>query len=87
MPTHLHNQSSSRLLLALCLCIIFMAAEMIGGYIAGSVAVVSDGAHLLTDVIGFLISLIAIATSKKKSTKNFNLGFYRIGKVFTLFFS
>ncbi|EEB11130.1 zinc transporter, putative [Pediculus humanus corporis] len=84
MPTHLHNQSSSRLLLALCLCIIFMAAEMIGGYIAGSVAVVSDGAHLLTDVIGFLISLIAIATSKKKSTKNFNLGFYRIEILATL---
>lgn len=79
---HFHPHSSSKLILALCLCILFMAAEMVGGYIAGSVAVVSDGAHLLTDVVGFLISLIAIATSKKKNTKNFNLGFYRIGTIF-----
>lgn len=58
----------------------FMIAEMIGGYLAGSVAIVSDGAHLLIDVLGFVISLIAITTSKRKGTTKFNLGFFRIGK-------
>lgn len=61
-----------------------MVAEMVGGYLAGSVAVVSDGAHLLTDIVGFSISLIALSTSKKKSTKNFNLGFYRIGNTINI---
>lgn len=63
----------------MCLCVVFMVAEIIGGYIAGSLAVITDGAHLLTDVIGFLISLLAITSSKKKCSKKFNLGFYRIG--------
>ncbi|KAK6619939.1 hypothetical protein RUM44_006339 [Polyplax serrata] len=77
-PAHGHAHSTSKLVLTLCLCLMFMIAEMIGGYLAGSVAIVSDGAHLLIDVLGFVISLIAITTSKRKGTTKFNLGFFRI---------
>lgn len=57
-----------------------MGAEVIGGYIAGSLAIITDGIHLVMDLFGFLISFIALSSSQRKSTKQFNLGFYRIGK-------
>lgn len=37
-----------------------MAGEIIGGYISGSLAIITDAAHMLSDVAGFLISYFAI---------------------------
>ena len=38
----------------------FMIAEIIGGWISGSLAIMTDAAHLLSDMLGFAISTIAI---------------------------
>ncbi|CAG9856251.1 unnamed protein product [Phyllotreta striolata] len=58
-------------------CGLFMIGEFIGGYIAGSLAVMTDAAHLFSDLIGFIISLLAIWVGKKPPTKNMTFGFYR----------
>ncbi|KAL0268624.1 UNVERIFIED_CONTAM: hypothetical protein PYX00_010484 [Menopon gallinae] len=79
-----NDNSRVRLILAICLCFLFMGAEVIGGYIAGSLAIITDGIHLVMDLFGFLISLIALSSSQKRSTKQFNLGFYRIEILSTL---
>ena len=42
-----------------------MIAEMVGGYLAGSIAVISDAAHLLADVLGFIILLVTSRTALK----------------------
>ena len=39
---------------------IFMIAEFVGGYVSGSLAIMTDAAHILSDVAGFLISYFAI---------------------------
>jgi len=54
-----------------------MICEMVGGYIANSIALMSDAAHLLTDLIGFAISIISILIGTKKPTNNFNFGYSR----------
>lgn len=84
IPNQSTSHSESKLILAMCLCVLFMVAEIVGGYVAGSLSVMTDGAHLLTDVVGFLISLLAITSSKRRCSKKFNLGFYRIEVLATL---
>ncbi|KAH1014605.1 hypothetical protein HUJ05_012454 [Dendroctonus ponderosae] len=82
---HCHKSLSStedpkafnKLLLASGFCFIFMLAELIGGYFAGSLAVMTDAAHLFSDFIGFLISLLAILLSRKPATKHMTFGYYR----------
>ncbi|EQC29869.1 hypothetical protein SDRG_12414 [Saprolegnia diclina VS20] len=58
-------------------CIVFMIAEFIGGYVAGSLAIMSDAAHLLSDVLGFLLSLFALYLSKFPATRVMPFGYKR----------
>lgn len=37
-----------KLYIAICLCTFFMIVELVGGYLANSLAIVSDAVHLLT---------------------------------------
>ncbi|TKY61194.1 Metal tolerance protein 1 [Spatholobus suberectus] len=55
----LEERSASmwKLLMAVVLCIIFMSIEAVGGIKANSFAILTDAAHLLSDVAAFSISL------------------------------
>lgn len=53
-----------------------------GGFLAHSLAVMSDAAHLLTDFASFMISLMALYLVSRPSTKRLSFGWYRAGKVF-----
>jgi zinc transporter 2 len=53
-----------------------MIVELLGGLLAGSLAIMTDAAHLLSDGSGFFISICAIYVSKKRPTFIFNHGFY-----------
>lgn len=67
-----------RLQIAIILSCIFMLVEAVGGYVAHSIAIYSDAAHLLTDVAGFAISLLSIQVSKAKPSSTFHFGVGRI---------
>ena len=60
------------------LSLIFIVAELAGGIISHSIAVISDCLHLVTDLIGFIISFIALKYSIKKSTRLNSFGFHRV---------
>ncbi|RZB89864.1 zinc transporter 2-like, partial [Asbolus verrucosus] len=51
--------------------------ELIGGFIAGSLAVMTDAAHLFSDFVGFLISLLSIWIARKSPTKSMTFGYHR----------
>eukprot|EP01032_Pedospumella_encystans_P034007 gene34007-38438_t len=57
-------EKETRLKLAICLSLVFMCIEIAGGYLANSIAIFSDAAHLLTDIAGFAIALIATIAAK-----------------------
>ena len=44
------------------ICFLFMVAEVIGGYLSNSVAIMTDAAHMLSDCSGFIISILSIIT-------------------------
>lgn len=56
----------------------FFLFELIFGLIAGSLALVSDSFHMLSDASGFIISIVAIYLSNRQATKSHSFGFYRV---------
>lgn len=51
-----------------------------GGYLAHSLAVMTDAAHLLTDFASMLISLFSLWMSSRPATKTMNFGWQRAGE-------
>jgi len=50
-----------------------------GGYLAGSLAVATDAAHLLSDFAGFMISIFALYIAERPATKRLSYGYHRAG--------
>ncbi|ETM45969.1 hypothetical protein L914_09091 [Phytophthora nicotianae] len=71
-------QRAQRKLQLACVCsVFFMIAEVVGGFLAGSLAIMADAAHLLSDVAAFCISLFAIWMSTRPATNRLSFGFQR----------
>ena len=58
-------------------CFSFMIIEFICGYLAGSLAIMSDATHLLSDLAGFLISLFSLLVAMKPADRDFTFGYHR----------
>ncbi|KAK9990041.1 hypothetical protein SO802_025026 [Lithocarpus litseifolius] len=57
------SASMRKLLIAVVLCIIFMSVEVVGGIKANSLAILTDAAHLLSNVAAFAIALFSLWAS------------------------
>lgn len=68
-----------RLALSLALTLLIFHAEVIGGIISKSLALLSDAGHMLTDVFALGLSMIAMRISRKPSDKKATFGYQRIG--------
>ena len=71
------RRARRKLLTSSVLCFAFMSAELVGGYVAGSLAIMTDACHLLSDLAGFIISLVALQKSQKPATHSFSYGYGR----------
>jgi len=65
------------LTIALTLIIGFMVAEVIIGIIAGSLALLSDAAHMLTDAASIILALIAIRLAARPAKGTYTYGLKR----------
>ena len=59
---------------AAALVLVFMLVEFIGGILSGSLAVLSDAAHMMSDLLSFLLSIAAITLSKKPAGGLYTFG-------------
>ncbi|XP_060916193.1 proton-coupled zinc antiporter SLC30A2 isoform X1 [Labrus mixtus] len=66
-----------RLYLVSVICLIFMIGEIIGGYFADSLAVMTDAAHLMADLSSFIISLISLWLSSRPASHKLSYGWHR----------
>jgi zinc transporter 2 len=57
---------------------------MIGGYLSNSIAIFTDCAHLATDMIGFMMSMLAMRISLNPSTEQMTFGWHRAEVIGTL---
>jgi zinc transporter 2 len=58
-------------------CILFMVTEIVGGIISGSLAILTDAAHLLSDLVGFAVSIFALTIGARAPTNTLTFGYYR----------
>ncbi len=84
---HAHSHASIRsgerhkgkLLTAFCVLAALMVVEMVAGFVTGSLALLSDAGHMLTDVLGLGMALAAIQLASRGSKRSQNtFGLYRL---------
>ena len=75
---HHHQQMKGRdLLIAIVLNISITLAQVVGGIISGSLALLSDALHNFTDVISLIISYVANRLSRKEASTRRTFGYKR----------
>lgn len=57
---------------------VYLVVEVIGGLITGSLALLADAAHMLTDVGGLGLALFAIRFAERPATPERTYGYYRV---------
>ncbi|KAK1306900.1 Metal tolerance protein 1 [Acorus calamus] len=72
------SASMRKLLIAVVLCIVFMSVEVVGGIKVNSLAILTDAAHLLSDVAAFAISLFSLWATGWEANPRQSYGFFRI---------
>ncbi|GAQ87317.1 Zn2+ transporter [Klebsormidium nitens] len=63
---------------AIVLCCLFMGIEVVGGVLSNSLAILTDAAHLLSDVAGFALSLFALWGASWRPTRRHSYGYQRM---------
>jgi Co/Zn/Cd efflux system component len=71
------QRNMGRMQRVIVICFFFFLVELVGGLWSGSLALVSDSFHLLSDAAGFGISLMAIKVAQKPATKRYSFGYHR----------
>ena len=71
------GQSRGRLKITLVLTATYMAAEIVGGLLTGSLALLADAAHMATDVGGLAFALFAIWIGQRPPDARKTYGYYR----------
>lgn len=69
---------TSKLKIVLALTSAYFVAEIVGSILTNSLALIADAGHMLTDVGGLALSLLAINFTRRKPTPQRTYGFYRM---------
>ena len=79
MPSHSERRSGqhTHLLIVLLMTGIFMVVEVVGGLFTGSLALLADAGHMLTDVAALGLSAFATWMAARPSTPEKTYGYHR----------
>jgi cobalt-zinc-cadmium efflux system protein len=75
--SHNHEVQGKNLVYSILLNLLITVAQLVGGILSGSLALLSDALHNFSDVLSLLFSLIAHKLSRKKASINNTFGFKR----------
>ena len=78
-----HTQSAAgrnkrRLAIVFGLTVTYLVVEVIGGLVTGSLALLADAGHMLTDVAGVGLALLAIKFAERPASPERTYGYYRV---------
>ena len=74
---HAHGSNETRIFWALLLTAGFMFAEVAGGVISGSLALLADAAHMLIDSVSLFFAWLAFRLSHRPADKARTYGYHR----------
>jgi len=78
--SHVHEANEKnlrRVLIALVLTGLFMVVEVVGGIISGSLALLADAGHMLTDTMALALAAMAFHVSKRPPDGKLTFGYQR----------
>jgi cobalt-zinc-cadmium efflux system protein len=77
MSSHHAESDSKRVQIALVLTGIFMLVEVVGGLISGSLALLADAGHMLTDTMALALAAVAFRVSARPADAKRSYGYHR----------
>ena len=78
--SHVHGANKKnlrRVMIALVLTGLFMVVEVVGGIISGSLALLADAGHMLTDTMALALAAMAFHVSKRPPDGKLTFGYQR----------
>ncbi|KHF28691.1 Cadmium, cobalt and zinc/H(+)-K(+) antiporter [Anoxybacillus sp. BCO1] len=84
---HMKVQATSKkaLWITLLLTTFFTIVEIVGGILSNSLALLSDSAHMASDVIALSLSMVAIYLASRPPNKTFTFGYLRFEIIASFF--
>ena len=79
------REAGQRLRWAVLLTSLILAAEVVGGLLANSLALLSDAGHLFTDLVALGLTLFAVSQVQRPSDRRMTFGYHRVGILVALF--
>jgi len=74
---HAHHAKTGRLMAVLALTIGFLVVEVSSGLISGSLSLLADAGHMLTDVAGLVLALLATKLAERPASPRRTFGYHR----------
>lgn len=84
--SHARSSAQRNMLVVISITTGIMIAEIIGGLLANSLALLSDAGHMLTDILALGLSLAAMKFARRPPTPAKTFGFYRL-EILAAFFN
>ncbi len=72
-----HRAGARRLALTLGLSAVYLIVEVVGGIVSGSLALLADAGHMLSDVAALALSLVAMRIAHRPPTLRRTYGYHR----------
>src|SRR5204863_8143769 len=76
---HTHGMAKQTLRFAFFLTIIILSAQLIGGIIGNSLALLSDAGHVVTDIFALGLAWFATVQAERPANARKTFGYHRVG--------
>lgn len=84
MTSHTHNKALSagnKLKFSLIFTGLILVAEVVGGFISNSLALLSDAGHVVTDIMALSLSWYAVKQAVRPPSSRMTFGYHRVGVI------
>ncbi|GAI32296.1 unnamed protein product [marine sediment metagenome] len=82
MANHAHHRAlpvASKLKFGIMLSSLILAAELAGGLLANSLALLADAGHVFADVIALSLSWYGVKQAERPASHSMTFGYHRVG--------
>ncbi|SFN49595.1 cation diffusion facilitator family transporter [Mycetocola miduiensis] len=73
-----HTDNRRKLWLVLGIVAVVLVAEVVGGILTGSLALLADAGHMFSDLTGLIIALVALGVAARPATQRHTYGYRRV---------
>jgi cobalt-zinc-cadmium efflux system protein len=82
LAEHIHNNvlsAGNKLKFSIIFTCLILAAEVAGGFLSNSLALLSDAGHVVTDIMALSLSWYALRQAERPPSSRMTFGYHRVG--------